>query len=288
MTHSSFLSLKKLNEGGGHILAAARHNKRTIQAEQGADSHIDSRRTRLNYSLRGEATPEGISALARRKMDEAGIVKLRKDAVRCVEVLFSLPFASPVDQREYFERCTQWAGERFGQDNLLSSDVHLDEACPHCHVLILPLREGRMMGSDMVGGRAQLIATRKHFHENVASLYGLSLAPRLRGAGKTALAVAVTKRLLSSSDPVTRSSIWQVIRESIARDPAPFALALNVGPTLPTRKNKSVVAIFTGTGKKTNEDRKAIGFTRPQTPNPMLCRVRSFPVHQTERNLQPC
>ena len=288
MTHASFLSIKKLSEGSGHVLAAARHNKRAIQAEQGADSHINSLRSRLNYSLLGEPAPEAISALARRRMDEAGIVKLRKDAVRCIEVLFSLPFASAIDQREYFERCTHWAGERFGHDNLLSSDVHLDEACPHCHVLILPLRDGRMVGSDMVGGRAQLIATRKDFHERVASLYGLSLEPRLRGAGKTALALAVTKRLMSSSDPITRSSLWQLVRDTIARDPGPFALALNVALQAPTQKNKLVVAIFTGTGKKTSEDKKPIGFTRPQTPNPMLCRVRSFPVHQTERSLQVC
>lgn len=288
MTHSSFLWIKKLRGGSGHILAAARHNKRAIQAEQGADSHIDARRSRLNYSLRGQLTPEAISALAKRKMDEAGIVKLRKDAVRCIEVLFSLPFASSVNQREYFERCTQWAGERFGLDNLLSSDVHLDEACPHCHVLILPLRDGRMLGSDMVGGRAQLSTTLKHFHDHVASLYGLSLEPRLRGAGKTALASAVTKRLLSSSDPVTRSSLWHVVREAIARDPAPFALALHVVLPEPKQKNKSVVAIFTGTGRKTNEDKKPIGFTQPQTPNPILCRVRTFPSHQPERSLQVC
>ena len=288
MNHTSFLSIKKLCDGSGHVLAAARHNKRAIQAEQGANSHINALRSRLNYSLRGESTPEAISASAKRMMQDAGIVKLRKDAVRCIEVLFSLPFASPIDQREYFERCTHWAGERFGHDNLLSSDVHLDEACPHCHVLILPLRDRRMVGSDMVGRRAQLIATRKHFHENVAHLYGLSLEPRLRGAVKTALATAVTKRLISDGDPITRSSVWQVVRDAIARDPAPYAQTLNVVLPTPKQKNKSVVAIFTGTGKKTSEDRKPIGVARPQKPNPMLCRVRTSPDHQLDRSLKAC
>jgi len=288
MNHSSFLSIKKLSDGSGHILVAARHNKRAIQAEHGADGHINALRSRLNYSLRGESTPEAINAMAKRMMQNAGIVKVRKDAVRCIEVLFSLPFASAINQREYFERCTHWAGERFGHDNLLASDVHLDEACPHCHVLILPLRDGRMVGSDMVGGRAQLIATRKHFHENVARLYGLSLEPRLRGAPKAALALAVTKRLLSDGDPTTRSSVWQLVRDTIARDPAPFALALNVVLPVPKQKTKSVVAIFTGTGRKTSEDRKPIGFALHQTPNPILCRVRTSPDRQSKRSLQVC
>lgn len=276
MTHSSFLAFKKLNEGGGHILVAARHNKRTIQAENGASSHIDVRRSRLNYSLAGESTPAEVNELAKRLMDDAGIVKLRKDAVRAIEVLFSLPLKTTIDHRDYFERCTRWAGERFGCENILSSDVHLDEACPHCHVLILPLRNGRMVGSEMVGGRAQLVATRKHFHDNVASLYGLSLEPRVRGADKVALADAVTKRLLSDDDPVTRSIVWQTVREAIASDPASFALALNVVQPTVTRKNKSVAAIFTGTGRKTSEDRKPIGFAPSKAPKPMLCRVQSL------------
>ena len=275
MTHSSFLSFGRLSKGSGHLLVAARHNKRTIQAEKGAGSHIDASRSRLNFSLRGESTPEAINDVARRKMDAAGIIKLRKDAIRAIEILFSLPFKSTIDPRDYFEHCKRWAGDRFGQENILSSDVHLDESCPHCHVLILPLRDGRMVGSAMIGGRAQLIETRKHFNDNVATLYGLRLEPRLRGASKEALAEAVTKRLTGTSDPVTHSSLWQVVRDAIGRDPAPFALALNI--PLPTEqpKTKSVAAIFTGTGKRTSEDKNTIGFARPQKAKPMLCRFPS-------------
>lgn len=286
MSHSSFLSFGRLNNGSGHILVAARHNKRAIQAEKGAGSHIDAGRSRLNFCLRGESTPEAINDVARRMMDAAGIVKLRKDAVRAIEVLFSLPFKSTIDPRAYFEDCTHWAGERFGHGNILSSDVHLDESCPHCHVLILPLRDGRMVGSSMIGGRAQLIETRKHFNDNVATLYGLRLEQRLRGATKEALAETITKRLASDSDPVTRSPLWQTVRDAIARDPAPFALALNIQLPTENAKAKTVAAIFTGTGKRTNEDKNPIGFARPQKAKPMLCRLSNppapFPFTATE------
>ena len=275
MSHSSFLSFGTLSKGSGHLLVAARHNRRMIQAEKGAGSHIDARRSHLNFSLRGESTPEAINDVARRTMDAAGVVKLRKNAVRAIEVLFSLPFKSTIGPRAYFEDCTAWAGERFGHGNILSSDVHLDESCPHCHVLILPMRDGRMSGSAMLGDRTKLIEARKHFNENVAARYGLRVEQRLRGATREALAETITKRLRRDGDPVTRSPLWQTVRNAIARDPAPFALALNIA--LPTEKPiaKSVAAIFTSKGKRTSEDTKPIGFVRPRKANPMLCRGSS-------------
>src|SRR5207245_6185490 len=41
---------------------------------------------------------------------------------------------------------------------VLSAVVHVDEAAPHMHVLLLPLLNGRMQGSDLVGSRSRLRA----------------------------------------------------------------------------------------------------------------------------------
>lgn len=270
MKAAAFFRLGKLSGGKGHVLVAGRHNKRETQGEQGATSRIDVTRSHLNYCVRGEATAQAVANKAQQLMAAAGIDKLRKDAVRAIELLFSLPRSTAIDTYSYFDDCVAWAAQRFGDENILTADTHLDEGAPHCHVLVLPLRNGRMVGSALVGGRAALKATVDDFHANVASRYGLPRGgSRLRSGQKQLLAQTVTKRLSAISDPATESSVWPQLREAIESDPEPFALALNIqvepSPTK-TKPDKAFVEIMTGTGRRTAEDRKKpIGF-RGQKP----------------------
>jgi hypothetical protein len=277
MKSGLFLGFAKL-KGGGRVLAAARHNKRELQNERGATSHIDSKRSPLNYRIAGYATPAEIDAAVKAAIESTGKT-LRRDAVRVIEAVFSLPRDSAIDQRSYFADCTHWIGERFGVANLLSSDVHRDEAAPHCHVLFLPLVDGRLRGSDLLGGRAQLAKLADEFHAKVATLYGLpKRAPKLMGERKQTLSKSVIDRLLSASDATTRSQVWQSIRDAIERDPEPFATQLGIELPSDTkrRREKSFVAKMTATGKRTTEDTKPIGFVKPrETSNPILCRVRA-------------
>ena len=78
-------------KGKSGVLEALKHNKRTLQAERGAGSHIDVTRTPLNYCLTDPATPEVIALHAKVQMVKAGIDVPRKNGVMAVEVLFSLP-----------------------------------------------------------------------------------------------------------------------------------------------------------------------------------------------------
>jgi Plasmid recombination enzyme len=279
MKSSLFLAFAKL-KGGGRVLAAARHNKRELQNERGAASHIDEQRSSLNYCLAGEITAKGIDAAAKRRLSDAGITTLRKDAVRVIEAVFSLPSRSAIDHRAYFTDCTRWVGERFGNANMLSSDVHLDEAAPHCHVLFVPLVDGRMRGSDLLGGRARLAELANDFHAKIATLYGLPRrVPKLAGEKKHALAEMIVKRLLSDSDGATTSKVWQSIRDAIENDPEPFAAQLGIDTPQPETKpkRKSFVETMTGTGKRTTEDNNRIGFAdTPRASKPILCRVRNF------------
>mgnify|MGYP000978886032 CR=1 FL=1 len=273
MSGNLFVNLAKL-KGSGHLLIAARHNKRETQAEHGASSAIDPQRSRLNYCLAGEATAAAVTDKATRLRKQAGVTRIRRDAVQAIEVLFSLPFKSTIDPSRYFADCTRWAGDQFGHNNILSSDVHLDEAAPHCHVLIVPLHEGAMRGSALVGGPHQLRATRDDFFAKVGSQYGLSAkSERLTGKRKQITSDAVLKRLESDSDAATRSKVWPIIQQVVASDPGPFAQALciDLPPATPA---KSWTDIFTGTGKKTLEDRKTYRLPRPVgASKPILCRL---------------
>ena len=138
MSASGFFKMQKL-KGSGKVLAASRHNKRLIQAELGAGSHIDAARICLNLSLHGPDSPEAVARLAKDRMAAAGVRPQKKNAVLALEHVFSLPANTDIDLKAYFSDCVQWVARNFGGlDNVLSADVHLDESAPHLHVLILP------------------------------------------------------------------------------------------------------------------------------------------------------
>jgi len=273
MSGAAFLRIKKL-KGGGIITVAARHNRRVIQAEGGASGSIDPTRSHLNETLMGPHTAADVGQLAKDLMAAAGVVKLRKDAVMALEIVFSLPPVHAIDDRAYFTDCAAWVGGYFGgAQNILSVDIHRDEASPHCHVLLIPLIDNRMDGSNMLGGKQKLMALQKHFHDNVASRYGLRKAPaRLSGHAKQATAKAVLLRLRETADTALQSKVWPTVRDKIENDPAAFLMPLGMEIKAPAKKLKTMAAIFTSKGKGRAKEANPIGFTLP-VKGQTLCSV---------------
>lgn len=273
MSGADFLRLKKLR-GGGIIKAAASHNRRAIQAELGASGSIDPARTHLNETLTGPPTADEVALMARDRMTAAGIDKPRKNMVRGLEIVFSLDAGHQLDERQFFSDCVLWAGHHFGgAQNILSADIHRDEAAPHCHVLILPMLNGRMVGSDMVGNRTKLRDTRQRFHDAVGAPHGLAKAPpRLLGATKTAAAAKVVERLRAGSDGALKSKVWGQLKDGIDRDPGPFLLALGITVEPARKKLRTMTQIFTSKGRGKAREEKPIGFAGPAR-TPSLCSV---------------
>lgn len=247
------------------LLQAARHNQRAQQNERGARSHIDPALSHRNERLSGPDTPEKVAALAQTLMAGAGVAvdKLRKDYTQAVELLFSLPPDTTINTGDYFRACVAWAGERFGAGNILSADIHRDEAAPHLHVLVLPLVGGRMNGSALKS-RPELAKLRESFWQEVARRFGLK-KPRtgMTGQLRGDAFAAVLAKLEATSDPALRSPLWQTIRRDIERNPAPYIEALGAEVAERKRKTKSFAKIMTGKGRSTAEDRQRGALVAP-------------------------
>ncbi len=234
------------------LQGAANHNRRTIQAEMGAKGHIDVGRSHLNETIHGPDTPNGVTALAESMTLAAGIdvKKLRKDYTQAVELLFSLPVDAVIDDGLFFRRCVAWTGERLGLANILSADIHRDESAPHCHVLVLPLVDGKMQGSSLID-RAATAALRDSFYAEVAAPFGLKKpVDRIKGASKSVAVQAVLDAIEASTDVMMSSPLWTVVKRSIEQNPAPFMESLGI--ELQRHKQKAmrtVAQIFTSTGK---------------------------------------
>lgn len=277
MSGAAFLRIKKL-KGGGIITVAARHNKRVIQAEMGATGSIDPARSHLNETLQGPSTAAGVGQLAKDLMMAAGVTRLRKDAVMGLEIVFSLPPGHTIDDRAYFTESAAWAGAYFGgADNILSVDIHRDEAQHHCHVLMLPLIGGRMDGGRMVGNKQKLIEMQKQFHLDVAARYGLSKAPaKLAGASKQAAATAVLTKMRETGDKAMQSAAWATIRAAIENDPGPFLMAVGIEQQAPKKKLRTMAQVFTSKGKGSTKEANPIDFG-PPAKEQSLCSVDFTP-----------
>ncbi|MFC4160405.1 plasmid recombination protein [Chitinimonas lacunae] len=237
------------------ISIAARHNLRELQAELGATSHIDVNKTPLNMVLAGPETATEVNAQARQLLQDAGITKLRKNAVRMVEVLISLPPRTTVPLREFFMKGLEWIRSFFGVP-VLSAIVHLDEGAPHMHVLLLPLKDGRMIGSDLIGGRQSLRFMQDNFHEVVAKSYGFSRpvkTKRLNSRTRSALAEEIIQAIEFYPEKLRDPSFREILLELIKSSPERLSEQLGLNVPIETGQSKSFVAIMTASTRPKNK-----------------------------------
>lgn len=263
-----FVALKKLT-GKGIVLVAAKHNLREIQAEIGADSSIDHTRIGLNQILAGAATAAEVAAYAERLMHDTGVGNLRRDAVRAIEIMVSLPPASTIDPVVFFSDSLAWAQEFFSVP-VLSAVVHLDEAAPHCHVILLPLVDGRMVGSRLVGDRKRLQAIQAGFYAQVGQQHGLTrpkATRRLNSATRAKSASMAYTAIVGNPDLLLRPDAEKAILEAFGHNPEPLLAALGMAlPTTPNKTSKTFVEIMTKPCKPETKKQNPIGFNRHSKP----------------------
>lgn len=233
--------------GKGIITRAAKHNLREIATEIGADKHIDPARIKDNIILRGAATAEGVTALRKSLLDAAQLKRtLRVDAVQGVEILFTWPFPGQECPPQYFEDCTSWAEVHF-QVPVLSSVVHLDESQPHCHVILLPLINGCMNGSDLFGYGVVLRMHLDSFYQHVGATYGITRPlrkPRLTAATRDFI-IAHVASTLNAISGLTDETV-RVLLEAHRKSPHSLLEHFDVAlPKKASAKTRSFKEIFT-------------------------------------------
>lgn len=164
----------KKHKTSASIRGAMGHHLRAIPT-----SNADPVRTPDNVVLRGPDDPTAVARLV--KSRTAPLVR-RKDANRAVELFLGAsddywadPAASWMDLAESYRT---WLDAEFGQDNVLSFGVHLDETKPHFYALITPIApSGRLSSAHWFDGPAKLSRLQDRLAEHMAPL-GLQRARR--------------------------------------------------------------------------------------------------------------
>lgn len=103
--------------------------------------------------------------------------KVRKDAVlMCSFVVGSdrkfFGGLSPSEQRQFFVDCTRFFAERYGEGNIISAVVHVDETTPHLHLNLIPIAGGRLCAKKLFDRKA-LTALQTDLYREVGAKWNL-------------------------------------------------------------------------------------------------------------------
>lgn len=161
----------KIN-GRVKALQALKHNLREIPAELYSREKIDHELSHMNKILVGEASSHLCMKFIEKTIEDHEIKKLRKDAVYLIEVIVSLPSDHNIDDESFFIDAVEWS-KNFYTNHVINAVIHRDQTRPHCHILILPLQQGKMIGSKLMGYRGRLRQIQESFHEQVGKKYSL-------------------------------------------------------------------------------------------------------------------
>ena len=139
----------------------------------------------IRFSDAPQATDKPYNALIdeRIKQGYTGKKAVRKDAVRCCEVLFTASGdffdQNPKLTKHFFRLCVAFAAKRFGIDNIIAATVHMDEETPHLHLDFVPLTaDGRLSAKSVLGGRKEMQQLQDDFYEQVSRRFGLERGSR--------------------------------------------------------------------------------------------------------------
>lgn len=107
---------------------------------------VDQSGRHVGYLCRaGDESPVPLEQAIERRMGELNTKrKIRDNQVRAMGFIVSTNEALPDEEtaKEFLDRSVQWFGARYGYENLLAAQIHLDEGTPHAHIWIAPVIHG--------------------------------------------------------------------------------------------------------------------------------------------------
>lgn len=113
---------------------------------------VDQSGRHVGYMCRaGDESPVPLEQAIERRMGELNTKrKIRDNQVRAMGFIVSTNEALPDEEtaKEFLDRSVQWFGARYGYENLLAAQIHLDEGTPHAHIWVAPVIHDAETGFD--------------------------------------------------------------------------------------------------------------------------------------------
>ena len=116
--------------------------------EHRGNENINPKLTELNYNLAFENQPMPQAAFVAQRLKGVRVQKRADVNVLCDWVI-TQPQELPADKsRAFFEAAYAFLRDRYGERNVVSAYVHMDEVTPHMHFAFLPIVADQKRGGE--------------------------------------------------------------------------------------------------------------------------------------------
>ena len=170
-------------------MAIEKKNKVSIGRSEGHNTRLHPTKSQLPKAA--WLTPQGRHAVTDWRADQIEVAKglaKRKDAVVGIELVVQV--GDQTDWREMptpehpegrpkpgmkkimleLGKAAREAAEReFGADNIVGIDLHTDESSPHVHIVVTPIKDGKLQAKAWLDGPQRCAALRERIWEVVAA-----------------------------------------------------------------------------------------------------------------------
>lgn len=170
---ASYAILRMEKRKLGAVKQICDHHER-LKEEYKSNPDIDSSRTYLNYHLKKPS--DVYRPLILKRIDEAG-AKRRSNSIVLQDCFAtaSPEWVNALDyekQQEFFGHIYDYFVEKFGEENIISAVVHMDEANPHIHICFVPLtKDKRLSSKEIIGGPRGLAKHQDDFYAHMAEKF---------------------------------------------------------------------------------------------------------------------
>lgn len=147
----------------GSVQALALHIERKTKNHSNKD--IDVSRSHLNYSL----IENDDRTMMKRLNDRLkNVYCMKRDDVKvCCSWVVTLPKEylknTVEEQRQFFEKTYEFLNSNYGQENVLTAEVHNDENTPHLHYSFVPVVSDKKRGQKFQRKNFLIDSTFKNF-----------------------------------------------------------------------------------------------------------------------------
>ena len=174
--------LKKKKKGGSAMAHVAKYTAAAVghmtnhygrSSDDGvkrSNENIDPKRTHLNYNLAPDREG-GQVAFLQRRLSQVKVQKRADVNVLCDWVV-TLPQGNytPDQERAFFQKSYDFLSTQYGESNVVSAYVHMDETQPHLHFAFIPVVPDRRRGGEKVSAKECITrANLNSFHSDFQS-----------------------------------------------------------------------------------------------------------------------
>ena len=170
---------------------------------QASNPQIDSSRTHFNYHI--IYPMKSYMEIINERLSELELKRnIRSDAILMNSFIVTsdgeyFKGLHPWEQREFFRDCAEFLSRKYGEENMISAVVHMDETTPHMHLNFIPINEGRLSSKSLFD-RQKLAQLQTELHESIGEKWGLQRGKEGSQAKHLSTAEFKAKKIIESAE----------------------------------------------------------------------------------------